>query len=281
MRIFGKILGTFFGFLFGGIIGALIGCFFGHQFDKARQSYDSPFSVGGGSRENQEGRQDEFFYAAFSVMGHVAKAKGAVTREDIHLATIMMDRMNLSEAQRVAAQDAFREGKDPSFPLDEILQRVMQATGGRFDLIQFFLELQITAAFADGDIHPTERDILHKIARGLGFSAEQLEHRLKMQEAAFRFQSHAQSGYNRGYGEQSWGGSNAREQLADAYKLLDVDEQADARTVKKAYRKLMNEHHPDKLIARGLPPEMITVAKEKSQSIQQAYELIKKNKGFK
>lgn len=100
----------------------------------------------------------------------------------------MMDRMNLHGEQRRAAQDAFREGKESDFPLEDVLVRVKISTAGRFDLLQFFLELQISAAFADGAIHPSERNVLHKIARGLGFSSEQLERRLQMQEAAFRFQ---------------------------------------------------------------------------------------------
>lgn len=96
--------------------------------------------------------------------------------------------MNLHGEQRRAAQDAFREGKESDFPLEDVLVRVKISTAGRFDLLQFFLELQISAAFADGAIHPSERNVLHKIARGLGFSSEQLERRLQMQEAAFRFQ---------------------------------------------------------------------------------------------
>ncbi|QSA20106.1 DnaJ domain-containing protein, partial [Vibrio furnissii] len=56
---------------------------------------------------------------------------------------------------------------------------------------------------------------------------------------------------------------------------------ADAKEIKRAYRKLMNEHHPDKLMVKGLPPEMMNVAKEKSQEIQHAYDLIKKEKGIK
>ncbi|MDW6001988.1 co-chaperone DjlA [Vibrio mangrovi] len=282
MHILGKILGTFFGLLLGGPFGAIFGLFLGHQFDKARQYHTSPFSGGGASGASQEERQEEFFRAAFSVMGHVAKAKGKVTREEIRLATIMMDRMNLNETQRRSAQDAFREGKEADFPLEDVLEQVMRSTGGRHDLIQFFLELQISAAFADGDLHPSERNILHKIARGLGFSSEQLERRLRMQEAAFRFQRNAH--FERGgYQESQQGGfgrSYATNHLADAYNVLGVDESADARTVKRAYRKLMNEHHPDKLMAKGLPPEMMTMAKEKSQEIQQAYDLIKKTKGF-
>lgn len=283
MHIFGKILGTFFGFLFGGPFGALFGLFLGHQFDKARRLRQAGFNSGFGEGPSQAQRQEEFFKAAFSVMGHVAKSKGQVTREEIQLASTMMDRMNLHGEQKLAAQEAFREGKSADFPLERVLERVRISTGGRFDLLQFFLELQLSAAFADGEIHPAERNVLHKIAQGLGFSSEQLEQRLRMQEAAFRFQRGGFGGSNGGHSHQSggqWQQASTADQLSDAYKLLGIDSSADAKAIKRAYRKLMNEHHPDKLMAKGLPPEMMNVAKEKAQEIQNAYDLIKKSKGF-
>lgn len=281
MHIFGKILGTFFGFLFGGPLGAVFGLFLGHQFDKARRLNQAGFKAGAfGSGPSQTERQEEFFKAAFAVMGHVAKAKGQVTAQEIQLASTMMERMNLHGAQRKAAQDAFRDGKEADFPLDSILERVKISASGRFDLMQFFLELQISAAFADGSIHPSERSVLHKIARGLGFSSEQLEQRLRMQEAAFRFQ-HGGAGNHGQHQSGSWQQASQADQLADAYKVLGISESAEGKDVKRAYRKLMNEHHPDKLMAKGLPPEMMNVAKEKSQEIQNAYDLIKKVKGFK
>ncbi|MCL4124079.1 UNVERIFIED_CONTAM: hypothetical protein GTU68_052492 [Idotea baltica] len=265
MQIFGKILGGFFGFLFGGFFGAALGLFIGHQFDKAKRMANSGFTFQtGGASQTQ--KQAEFFHAAFAVMGHVAKAKGQVTAQEIQLASMMMDRMNLSASQKKEAQEAFIEGKDNDFPLRETLQKIRSITGGRYDLLQFFLELQIASAIADGDIHPSERDILHIVAEELGFSAEQLEKRLKMQEAAFRFQQ---------------GGGFSADQLKDAYNLLGVSEDADAKAIKRAHRKLMNEHHPDKLVAKGLPPEMMNMAKEKAQEIQGAYDLIKKAKGMK
>ncbi|NAX17396.1 MULTISPECIES: co-chaperone DjlA [unclassified Vibrio] len=284
MHIFGKILGAFFGFLFGGPFGAFFGLFLGHQFDKARRLNQAGFKTSSfGSGPSQTERQDEFFKAAFSVMGHVAKAKGQVTKEEIQLATIMMERMNLHGEQRKAAQDAFREGKESGFPLEEVLERVRLSTGGRFDLLQFFLELQISAAFADGDVHPSERNVLHKIACSLGFSSDQLERRLRMQEAAFRFQQGGNfGGQQQGYQQSGqWQQAAQAERLTDAYDVLGVSKDADAKEIKRAYRKLMNEHHPDKLMAKGLPPEMMNVAKEKSQEIQNAYDLIKKEKGFK
>lgn len=283
MHIFGKILGTFFGFLMGGPFGAIFGLFLGHQFDKARRLRQAGFNSGFGGGPSQAERQEEFFKAAFAVMGHVAKAKGQVTREEIQLATTMMDRMSLHGELRRAAQNAFREGKEADFPLETVLERVRISAGGRFDLMQFFLELQVSAAFADGDIHPSERSVLHKVAKGLGFSSEQLEQRLRMQEAAFRFQQGGFSGQSGGaHSHQStgWQQASTADQLSDACKLLGVDSSADTKTVKRAYRKLMNEHHPDKLMAKGLPPEMMNVAKEKAQEIQNAYDLIKKAKGF-
>ncbi len=283
MRIFGKILGFFFGFLFGGIFGALFGLFLGHQFDKARGLNSSGFRTGGafGSGGNQAERQAEFFNSAFAVMGHVAKAKGQVTKEEIQLASIMMERMNLHGAQRTAAQEAFRRGKSADFPLEEVLEKVRASSGGRYDLLQFFLELQISSAFADGQLHPTEREILHKIASCLGFSAHQLDKRLQMQEAAFRFQHQG----GQWHGQQNHGGAwqqaTTQSQLDDAYAVLGIAADSDAKEVKRAYRKLMNEHHPDKLVAKGLPPEMMEMAKEKTQEIQSAYDLIKTEKGFK
>jgi DnaJ like chaperone protein len=279
MHIFGKILGTFFGFLFGGWFGALLGLFLGNQFDKAR-AYRTGFGGGFSSGPSQSARQEEFFNAAFAVMGHVAKAKGQVTEQEINLANTIMVRMNLNSDQKMAAQEAFRQGKQADFPLDDILSKVKSSSAGRFDLLQFFLEIQISAAFADGDLDPNERIVLHKIAQRLGFSAEQLESRLRMQEAAFRFQQGgAFGGGQQGGASGQWQQPQAN-RLADAYKVLGIDEGTSDRDVKKAYRKLMNEHHPDKLMAKGLPPEMMNMAKEKSQDIQQAYELIKKAKGF-
>ena len=68
--------------------------------------------------------------------------------------------------------------------------------------------------------------------------------------------------------------------LSEAYQLLGIDKNADKNATKRAYRKLMSQHHPDKLVAKGLPPEMIKIATEKTQSIKAAYELVKDRRGW-
>ncbi|MGR5141908.1 co-chaperone DjlA [Photobacterium sp. DNB23_23_1] len=278
MQVWGKILGAFFGFLLGGPFGLLLGLFLGHKFDKARSIVYQrrSFAGFGGNQASSAERQAEFFHAGFAVMGHVAKAKGRVTEDEIRVASDIMDRMGLHGESRRQAQNAFRDGKEDGFPLQEILGKVRVGFAGRADLVQFFLELQIQAAFADGSLHPSERQLLHVIARSLGFSERQLEQRLRMQEAAFRFQ---QGSFN----QQQGGFQQAptKDQLADAYEVLGVKDTATSQELKRAYRKQMNEHHPDKLAAKGLPPEMMELAKQKTQELQAAYDLIRKEKGFK
>jgi len=281
MQVWGKLLGGFIGFYFAGDLGLLLGLFLGHLVDKLRirVSCGESFGFFGDSSAAKEKRKSELFDAAFAVMGHVVKAKGRVTEDEIKVANDIMTRIGLHGEARRQAQNSFRAGKDDDFPLDEILTQVRQNCAGRPDTLQFFLELQIQAAFADGDLHPKERQQLYIIARSLGFSERQLEQRLHMQSAAFRFQ---QDGFNQQSQQQS-GCSQipTSNQLASAYQVLGVAETAAAEDVKRAYRKLMNEYHPDKLAAKDLPDGMMEMAKQKAQELQAAYALIRKEQGFK
>lgn len=267
MRYWGKLLGLVIGSFAGvGFWGIVIGVFLGHLYDVQRSK------LGSNSRYTRD-RQAFFFAATFQVLGHLTKSKGRVTQTDISLASQLMDRMNLHGLARQAAQQAFREGKSADFPLRTTLQRVKQICAGRRDLVQMFLEIQLQAAFADGQLHPNEKKTLFIIADELGFSRLRLEHILAMMQAGQHF--HYQHQDNQAYQPQSQGPT-----FADACKVLGVKEDDDDKTIKRAYRKLMSEHHPDKLVAKGLPPEMMEIAKQKAQSIQVAYELIKKEKGF-
>ncbi|WP_057832708.1 co-chaperone DjlA [Colwellia sp. TT2012] len=271
MHIWGKVLGFLFGFMLSkALFGALIGLWLGHIFDRGRGFNFNGLS---GGKEDDVSRQAAFFYTTFSVMGHVAKAKGQVTSHEIAFARAYMDKLGLSNELRQQAQDAFREGKSSGFPLQDRLVKFKRLMGNRHDLLLMFLEIQIQVAFSDGELDSAERAVLHTIAKFLGYSGRELDNLLEMIVAGANFQQ--QSG--RSYRQQGTGAAPVSgQQLANAYKVLGIDKNAAMPVIKKAYKKLMSQHHPDKLIAKGLPPEMMESAKQKTQDIQAAYDVIVK-----
>lgn len=266
----GKIIGAVVGYMSGGFTGLLIGFFIGHQFDRHLPLWIMKFLSKVLVKHHLE-VQRAFFEATFSIMGHLAKADGHVSEEEIRLARQVMQRMQLSEEAQREAVALFGRGKEPDFDLDAMLQRLRRATLRRRDLLQIFLEIQLNAAYADGELKPAERDVLLKIFVTLGFGTAEFE-RL---EAMIRAEIH-----NRQTGSAQPNRTRGMS-LADAYAILNINESVGDAEVKKAYRKLTSQHHPDKLAASGLPPEMMKLAEEKTHEIRTAYERIREVRGFK
>ncbi|QYK02169.1 co-chaperone DjlA [Shewanella psychrotolerans] len=257
MKIWGKFFGFAIGFMFGRIIGGIIGLWLGHLYDKKRAELSAV--IGKGSD-----RQSLFFNTAFAVMGHVAKASGRVTENDIRMATALMDQMQLTGQPRRDAQAAFNQGKASGFDLKACLKTFRLISMGRKELLQMFLEIQIQTALADGKIDANEHAILLTVAKELGYSQVQLDELLKRWQAEFNFHS----------------GGHHKTSLKDAYDVLGLSESDSDQQIKRAYRKLMNEHHPDKLVAKGLPAEMMELAKKKAQDIQAAYDRVKQDRSM-
>lgn len=259
MAWWGKVIGGAFGFAMGGPLGAALGAALGHNFDRGMSGVAKGTA---GFDGNAEQVQSAFFTATFSMMGYVAKADGQVSREEISVAENVMGQMRLNAEQRKAAMHLFNQGKQQGFPADEILEQFRRACHRRRHLLQMFMEIQIFTALADGTLHANEKKILQHCATCLGFSAADFNRLLASMQAQQR--SHQQAGQQQ-----------SQQSLGDAYKVLGIASNASDEEVKKAYRRQMNQHHPDKLVAKGLPEEMMTLAKEKTQDIRQAYETIK------
>ncbi len=262
MSWWGKIIGGTVGFMMGGPLGAALGAALGHNIDKGSEF------IGGTTRSNgsRERIQTAFYTATFSVMGHVSKADGRVSEDEIALAKQIMDQMDLNQEQRKTAMALFNQGKNKDFPLEDVLLQFNHELGLQMNLRRMFMEIEIMAAYADGVMHPKEKELLLKVSSLIGFSRAQYN----------QLESMIQARFNAG-GISPQAGPTVK----DAYSILNVDKNSTDAEVKKAYRRLMSQHHPDKLVAKGLPEEMMKMAAQRTHEIKQAYETIKEQRGLK
>ena len=265
MSWLGKVLGGALGFALGGPIGALAGIALGHGFDRSATADRETGWADPDLLDSRERTQTAFFTATFSVMGHLAKADGLVTRDEIRLAAQVMGEMQLTGAHRRLAERLFREGKADDFPIGEILDQLRRECRYSAHLITMFVEILLHAAFADGELHPRERTLLERICVRLHLPAGELD-RL---EAMMRAERHMR-------------GSPAPDALStdDAYAILGVEDTCSDTELKRAYRRMMNRHHPDKLVAKGLPEEMMRIATEKTREIKASYDHLKQVRGL-
>jgi DnaJ like chaperone protein len=179
-----------------------------------------------------------------------------------------MDELNLGPNDVALAINFFRAGKSTTYNFDVAVERLREACGQRHDLLRAFIELQLRAALAGNGMSPPARSILTRLAERLGMSGLEFAR----MEALLR----ARQGFRPGPGASPAPGKS----MAGYYSELDVDASVSDTELVKAYRRQMSRHHPDKLVANGLPESMARVAKEKTQRIQEAYEEIRAARGM-
>ena len=274
MSITGKVVGAIVGLLiFRSPWGAIIGLILGHFYD---QSVVTVRRTGGGAGVLEIG--ERFFTATFEVMGHVAKADGRVSEAEIAAARKVMAELRLDGAQIHAAISHFTRGKSRDFDLQTTMQQFADACANRPDLVRVFLEVQVRAALEGVDMKGPAALAIQKVADLLEVSRIELAH----MEAVLRlrreqFKAGASNGNRGGSAGQAPPRSGA--QISAAYQILEVDPKATDEEVAKAYRRQLSKHHPDKLKANGLPESMLEHAKQRTQQIIEAYELIKSVRG--
>lgn len=263
--------GKFFGALLGFMItrqvwGAVIGALIGHMFDQSLNLGASPRAA------RPMSISDEFFRTTFELMGHVAKSDGRVTEAEIDAARRLMHELKLGSREISIAIECFRTGKSAAYDAELGVERLREACGQRHDLLRAFMELQLRAALAGNDISPPARAILTRVAERLGMSGLEFA----FMEASLRTWQRTQ-GASSG---RAAGAAAGAGRLAECYAELEVDAGISDPEVTKAYRRQMSRHHPDKLVANGLPESMAQMAKEKTQRIQEAYETIRAARGM-
>jgi DnaJ like chaperone protein len=267
MRWAGKVVGGVIGLLTGGPVGAAIGAALGHQYDSARDEGEAPPE---GPRIASAQAAERFFVSTFRIMGHVAKSDGRVSEAEIAAARGIMAALRLDSMQVAVAIEEFSKGKQDGFDLAGEMANLRAALADRADLTRIFMEIQVRAALAGNNLEGPARKYVSRVASNLGISMielAQIEAVLRIQRGNFRR-------------EPQQPAAQYTQQIEQAYKVLEVEPGANNEDVVKAYRRQLSRHHPDKLKANGLPESMIEHAKERTQQIIEAWELIKERRGI-
>jgi DnaJ like chaperone protein len=268
MRYTGKVVGGLIGLILGPI-GAIAGVLIGHQVDEHLDRQDALPPPG---PEELAAIGERFFRATFRVMGCLAKADGWVSEQEISAARAVMGELRLDGARVQQAIDCFTVGKQPGFDLAAELAALERACAGRPDLLRVFVEIQVRAALSGNNLDGPVRPLLNRMAGRLGLSPielAQIEAVLRIRGGSFRY---AHAGAERG--------PSPSVKLDQAYKVLEAAPGDSDQDIVKAYRRQLSRHHPDKLKANGLPESMIEHAKQRTQQIIEAYELIRERRGI-
>ncbi|MGQ9426949.1 co-chaperone DjlA [Gilvimarinus sp. F26214L] len=257
--IIGKVVGALLGYQIGGWWLAIVGLIVGHIFDRGYA-----MARRGVGPEQLHHIQQVFFRSVFTLLGHLAKADGRISEAEVKQTEHFMAQMGLTAEHRREAIRLFKEGAEPGFDAQAQMLEFRQVCGRHHNLVQLLLVYLVNVALADGRVDDNEERVLRQVAEALGISRLAFEQLLRMIRAQNAF------------GE---GQAAPADSLKLAYEALGIDENASDAQVKRAYRKLMSEYHPDKLMGQGVPDDMVQAATERSQEIQKAYDTIKKARG--
>jgi DnaJ like chaperone protein len=257
MPYWGKIIGTIIGLATGRPLLGLLGLILGHQFDRGFAG-----RIPGVGNDSGERLSADFVAALFQTMGHLAKSDGRVTEDEIRAARSVMHRLNLGAAETRQAIAWFEAGKSAAFPLQETLRRLREGGARRPEQRGLFVRLLMEVSLSKALLHHDERAMIWTVCRELDIGRVELA----QLEAMLR----AQKGFRR-----SPQGSADAVQVADAYRTLGVDKSATNDEIKKAYRRLMNRNHPDKIASGNPAPALVAEAERKTRDIRGAYEMLK------
>ena len=256
MSWLGKMVGGTIGFAVGGPIGAVAGAAFGHALvDKKEDEYLKSIP-GGGGRENlssNEQAQLVFFTAAFSMLAKICKADGQVTEKEFQAVENFMVRdLQLDGGSQETAKRIFRQAVQSAEPFDAFALQFYSIFRTQPNIIELMMDVLFRAAAADGSLSPAEEGMMESAARIFQFPRGEYD-RLK---------------------------SKYFKSADPSYAVLKCDPSATDAEIKKSYRALVNEYHPDKIASKGLPEEFVKFANDKFMEIQNAYDAIRKERGF-
>lgn len=267
MNYWGKIIGAFCGFLFGDVLGAVLGLLIGHIFDKSIRA-KQPLKFISLSKTELAQIQSEYFTGVFAIMGYISRSMGRADDEETQMVRHVMDRMGVSVESRGEALRLFKQGKSDAFPLQNMVGQFYIACRYEPRLLEMFVEIQLYAAYCHGRMNPVAKQIILNICYQLDLTHSDYD-RIELMVK----KEHNKARKHKVKMEEGVG-------LQNAYAVLNTSPNASNDEVKAAYRRMTSKHHPDKLVAKDLPEEILKMSEAKTREIRAAYERIREVRDF-
>ncbi|MCG6908789.1 MAG: TerB family tellurite resistance protein [Deltaproteobacteria bacterium] len=247
----GKVIGGTIGFAMGGPLGAIAGAVFGHAFDSSGEGYVRP---AGRTLSAGEETQMAFFLGAFSMLAKLAQVDGNVSREETaSIERFMVQDLQLNPQSREVAITIFNTALQSPGSFESFARQFYDRFRFQPQLLDLMIDIMMRVSLADGVLSAGEEDLIHAAVRIFNLS------------------------------ESQYGAIRSRyvSDVEKYYAILGCSRSDSEEKIKRQYRKLVQEYHPDKIASKGLPEEFTRLAEEKFREIQEAYDTVKKERGIK
>lgn len=254
MGWFGKLTFGSLGFFLGGPLGAVAGAALGHHLLDKNEGYGegrASYSEQPGLNHNEQA-QAAYFISLFSILGKFAKIDGVVSRDEIAVVNNFIEQLQIADREKQFARKVFNEAKNSSYSIDDFAFQLYQTNKQQPTILLSFMNLLFQIAAADGKLHPAEETTLRRI------------------KEIFRINEEQYNSIKGGYFND----------LDTYYKMLNSTSKSSPQEIKSNYKKLVKDFHPDTIVSKGLPEEFTEFATKRFREIQEAYEKIRKERGF-
>ena len=240
MSIWGSLIGGIIGFSFGGPFGALLGSFIGGKISSSNNNFKNKY--------NQNQSQQIFAIALIVLTAKLSKADGLVSKEEL---LAVKEKLKIPDSEIDQVSKIFNKAKEDTLGYEPYAKQISEIFNRNINVLEEVINILFYIAESDGTVSKSEYEMIENIAKIFGLTYKQFESIKESRKSSDKL---------------------------NPYMVLESSPNDDLKTIRKNYIKLSKEHHPDLLVSKGVPIEVINESKKKMRAINSAWDQIQKIK---